>query len=85
MSLGSPRGADTIMAEYGAPAADLRSIATTAAVSAATTHRTQLQQIYGRVDTYNDFMQEQINEDVKKKNANKFFKMGNASIEFKTA
>ena len=45
MSLGSPRGADTIMAEYGAPAADIRSIATTAAMSAATTHRDQLKEI----------------------------------------
>ena len=61
MSLGSPRGADTIMAEYGAPAADIRSIATTAAMSAATTktdYPNQLKEIYGRVDTYNDFMQE---------------------------
>ena len=56
MSLGSPRGADTIMAEYGAPATDIRSIATTAAMSAAETHSNQLKEIYGRVDTYNDFM-----------------------------
>ena len=39
MSLHSPRDDDTIMAEYGAPSADLQSLATTAAVSAADTYK----------------------------------------------
>ena len=82
MSLGSPRdNANTIMGDYNN---DIRSIATAAAsvVTTSAKQSDQLQEIYGRVDTYNDFMQDQIDEEQRRKNAKKFMSLKTAEIGF---